>query len=220
MAIYKVILNGQAFGQDIKNVLYYRTGVGIDISGLTIGGTKELCDAVETMVWTPMRAVITGEYQLQEISAYVYDAQTFHLIYQNPYTKGVGEGGLFATTLNGTAPCAIIKFDLEPHVVFANGFYPPKRGYMAFGPIGQDEVDADGSILYPTGRKLLWDAMCLALASNVETILPIPAVFFPIRVRQDKVGLTGSAQIVSWSDVRDATVRDLTSFRRSRQAEL
>jgi hypothetical protein len=67
------------------------------------------------------------------------------------------------------------------------------------------------------GRDLLWTALCHALANNVETLIP-PAVFFPIRVHQDKV--LGIFKITSYADIRDATLRNQSSFRRSRQPEV
>ena len=218
MAIYKVVLNGAFQGKDIKNILYYRNGVGIDICGLTVGGTVELSAAVRAMVWPALSLVLPDSYELQDITTYVYNQETFALLYQNPTTEGVQEPGLVSgVTFNGPAPCAIVRMALEPTLFLLNGPKPPKRGYLAIGPLSDGWIKDNGEVLLDTGHKASWDVVCAALANNVETILPIPAVFFPIRVHQDKI--LNLWKITSFADVRDATVRTFSSYRRSRMPE-
>lgn len=222
MAIYKVVLKGSCQGQAINNILYYRNGIGVDISGLTVGGTKEVADAVKAIVWTGLKEVLPDSYQLQQIDSYVYGDQDFNLIYQNPYTVGVQENGLIPVDthpMNGPAPCAILKFILESHVALVNGIGAPKRGYLAIGPIVDDWIEDDGSLKLDTPRQLIWDAVCAVMANNVETILPIPAVFFPIRVHMFKVGPLFPLKIVGWADIQAAVMRHFCSYRRSRQPE-
>lgn len=216
MAVYKCVLNGQAMGQDIKNILYYRNGIGIDLGGLTVGGTVEVANAIKTTVWPLMKPVLPTAYTLQDITAYVYNEETFALLYQNPTTVGVQETGLATGNMNGPAPCAIIRMALEPTAFLVNGPKPPKRGYVAIGPLLDSEVTNTGEVDLSGGNQATWDALCFALANNIETLIP-PAVFFPIRVHQDKI--LGIWTITSFADVRDATVRTQSSFRRSRMPE-
>lgn len=220
MSLYKVVLKGSYQGQSIDNILYYRSGVGLDISGLTVGGTKEVADAVKAIVWTGLRPVMTDQYELQQIDSYAYDDQTFHLLYQNPFTLGVGEHGTHLTGAQiGPANCAILKFILESHVILVNGPKPPKRGYLAIGPLLEDQIDDDGALTMSNGWNLKWDVVCAVMANNVETILPIPAVFFPVRVHMDKVGIALKLEITSFADIQAAVMRHFTSYRRSRQPE-
>jgi len=216
MTIYKVVLNGQCQGQDIKNILYYRTGFEIDISGLTAGGTVECAQAVKSMVWPLLKAVLPVSFEMQDISCYVYDSQDFHLMYQNPTILGVQENGLRAGSLNGPAPCAILRFSLEPHIILVDGPKPPKRGYLAVGPMIDEWIQDSGEMLLGTVEQLEWDLVCAALSNNIGTILP-PSNFFPIRVHQDKV--LGLWKITSFADVRDCSIRTGSSFRRSRMPE-
>lgn len=220
MALYKVVLKGIFQGQAIDNILYYRTGVGFDISGLTVGGTKEVADAVKAMVVPPLLVVLTADYLLQQIDSYVYDDQTFNLLYQNPYTLGCDLAGLKGQgAYNGPAPCAILKFILESHPILVNGPRPPKRGYLAIGPLEDSQIRDDGSLNLDAPNNLYWDAVCAAMANNVETILPIPALFFPVRVHMDKVGIINKLKITSFADIQDAVMRRQTSYRRSRMPE-
>jgi hypothetical protein len=220
MAIYKVVLRGSFQGQAINNILYYRNGIGIDLSGLTVGGTKEVADGVKAIVWPALRLVLPTAYDLQSIDSYVYNDQTFDLLYQSPFTLGVQEPGQAETSgYNGPAPCAIMKFILENHVVLANGPKPPKRGYLAIGPLADHSINDDGSLDLASTAQLRWDAVCAVMANNVETILPIPAVFYPIRVHMDKVGIGEKLKITSFADVQAAVMRHFCSYRRSRQPE-
>lgn len=216
MAIYKVVLNGKAFGQDIKNILWYRNGIGVDLSGLTVGGTVEVATAVKDTVWPLMKAVMPAAYMLQDITSYVWDESTFNLLYQNPTTVGVGEQGVVTGGTNGPAVCAIVNFALEPTSIVFNGPKPPKKGYLAIGPLADDWIGDSAEMPKASGQKPAWDALCFALSNNVETLLP-PGLFFPIRVHQTKI--LNVWKIDSFADVRDATLRHYASYRRSRQPE-
>ena len=218
--LYKVVLKGSFQGQAINNILYYRNGIGVDIGGLTVGGTKEVADAVGAIVWPVLKTVLPTTYELQQIDSYVYNDETFNLLYVNPYTLGVQEFGLqSAAEMNGPAPCAILKFILESHAVLVDGPKPPKRGYLAIGPLNDGMIKVDGALNLDGANAALWTAVCAVMANNVETILPIPSVFYPVRVHMDKVGIGLKLKITSFSDIQAAVMRHFTSFRRSRQPE-
>jgi hypothetical protein len=220
MALYKVVLEGTCQGQAVDNILYYRNGIGVDISGFTVGGTKEVADAVKAIVWPALKQVVPSQYELMQISSYVYNDTTFELLYQNPFTLGVQENGVMGgDSIKGAARCAILKFILETHAVLVDGPRPPKKGYLAIGPLTDENVLADGALNLAGGKNILWDALCAVMANNVETILPIPAVFYPVRVHMDKVGVIGKLKITSFTDVQAAVMRHFTSWRRSRQPE-
>jgi hypothetical protein len=220
MALYKVVLRGQLQGQAINNIFYYRNAPGLDLSGLTLGGAGEVAKAVKAMVWPALKLIMSTDYLLTQIDSYVYNDQTFDLLYTNPYTEGVADNGSnTGAGYNGPAPCAIMKFILENHIILENGPKPPKRGYLAIGPLADDQIQNDGSLYLAEGWNLKWDALCAVMANNVETVLPIPALFFPVRVHMDKVGIVLKLKITSYSDIQAAVMRRVCSFRRSRQPE-
>jgi len=220
MAVYKVVLRGQFQGQAINNILYYRNATGLDLGGLTLGGAAEVARAVKAMVWPVLKFIVPAAYTLTQVDSYVYNDQTFDLLYTNPFTEGVNEVGVNpGTSYNGPAPCAIMKFILENHIILENGPKPPKHGYLAIGPLADDMITNEGMLYQGEGWNLKWDALCAVMANNVETILPIPALFYPIRVHMDKVGILFKLKITSYSDIQAAVMRRVCSFRRSRQPE-
>lgn len=220
MALYKVVLKGACQGQAVNNILYYRNSPGTDVGGITLGGTQEVAEAVKAIVWPALRIQMNQLYTLNQIDSYVYNDQTFELLYNQPYSTGVQQAGLYGSTdMDGPARCAILKFVLEAAPLLVDGPKPPKRGYLAIGPLVSGQINQDGSLNLTPPENIAWDAICAVLANNVETILPVPAVFFPVRVHMDKVGILFRLKITSFSDVKAALMRRQTSFRRSRMPE-
>lgn len=217
--IYKVVLNGASHGVSIQNVLYYRLGVGFDPSELGLGGGQQVCEAVRDTVWPALKAAHDTGYTLDSIQAYVFDDATFDLFYQEPYTLNIDEAGAITADTDGTAEVLIIKYQLEPTILVANGPKPPRRGYFAFGPVISGWVNNAGHYDNTTNgdntNKMA--AVATALAANLTTITP-PASYWPIRVHQEKV--LGIFKITSFTDISAATVRSLASWRRSRQPEI
>lgn len=218
MAIYKAVLRGTYAGQNIVNNLFYRTGIGFDLDGLSLGGAKELATCIRGQVWEYMKETLPLGYTLEAIDVYPYHDGTFDLMYQNPWTENVLETGTQVDATDGPAVCAIYKFNLEPTVIFANGFNPPKRGYIAVGPVISGWIDNDGRIVagvFNTVENTM-QRFATALAANLESLLP-PVVFYPVRVKQDNI--LGIFKPVSYADVNGVVLRRRTSFRRSRVIE-
>jgi hypothetical protein len=218
MAIYRAVLKGSVHGQSIINNLYYRTGIGIDIDGLSIGGADTLGTCIKDQVWPKLKECLPGAYTLETIEVYPFKDGTFDLMYQNPASTRVFEHGTREDASDGPAICAIVKFNLEPTVILENGIKPPKRGYVAVGPIPSAWINDTGKLdeTFFVNPLFQLNALADALAANLESLLP-PVVFFPVRVRQENI--LGVWKPVSYADVGGATVRQRTSFRRSRMVE-
>lgn len=215
MALYHAALHGTYQGQSIVNNLYYRTGIGFDLDGLSIGGAKELADCIKGQVWNKMKPCLPVGYTLERIDVYPYHDGTFDLLYQNPWTLNVLENGTEPDSTDGPATVCIIKFNLEPTQIFANGIMPPKRGYVAVGPVVSGWIDNDGNLTQTAfiGAAARFQELATALAANLENLLP-PVVFFPIRMKT--LNILGVYKPASWADVGGAVLRRRTSFRRSR----
>jgi hypothetical protein len=218
--LYKVVLNGQAFGQDIKNILYYRTGLGIEVGGLFMAGAQDMADAVHQQIWPALRACVTSDYYLQSIFVYPYN-QEFRLAYQNPYEKGINEAGTAGSNSVGPAACFNIRFNLEPTSIVTNGPKPPKRGYIAVGPISRDWIGDSGLLIQDNALHFpreKFEALTEKLAGNIGTSFFNTNAYFPVRVRVNRV-LGGLVAFESFADVNNAVVQERLSYRRSRIAE-
>lgn len=213
-AFYKVVLNASYAGQTINNILYYRIGLDTVPGDFNFGGAEDLAFQVKAEIWTAaLQPAMGGGYYLESITVYPLD-NTFSPIYQTPYTLAVGEsGGRGAAASNGPAPCANIRFNLEPTTIL-NGLVPPHFGYVAVGPLLDGDVNNSGTIEEP-GLGLL-QTVGDAMASNLENATPF-IVFFPIRWRTVRVA--GVVTVTGWADVASASVRSVASFRRSRVPE-
>ena len=213
---YKVILNGSAQGQDIKNVLYYRSGLGVDVSGLTLAGTQALAGNIKQEVWPKLKAVMNSEYTLETIDVSAINDE-FQLVYQMPYSEVVQEQGSNTNAIGGPALVANVKFNLEPTSI-VNGIKPPSRGYIALGPMAVGDLQESG--YWSTGMMTsqVWADVCTALSSNIEQLLPVAFVWFPVRLKQSRI-LGGLIHWESYSDVKGAVLSRRASFRRSRMPE-
>ena len=218
MAIYKAILQGSYAGQAVNNLLYYRNAPNTDLEGLTFGGTQELCTLIKSSIWPHLQAVMVPKYTLASITAYVYSDNTFQLMYQNPYTLAVDEPGQAAGVADGSMTTLIFKFGLEPVPLIGNGPKPPKRGYVAVGPVNDTWLDDEGHVQteFMNNPSGVGRALCDALSTNLASLIP-PALYYPIRVHSEKV--LGIFHITSYADVNSCSIRRLSSFRRSRQLE-
>ncbi len=215
---YKVVLNGRLHGQDIKNILWYRTGIGFDIGGLTLGGAKELADNVEQEVWRfAWKQAVSREYMLQTIEVYPIN-DNFQLAYSMPYSKNVNETGeRIGSGTFSPAACVNIKFNLES-VPIGQNFLAPKRGYIAVAGITEDDCNPDGTIKQALffSPDTPWGKLAEKLSSNLENVLP-PVVFFPVRVRLVDNPVSSAPLFLGWADVQGAVVDYNVSWRRSRR---
>lgn len=213
---YRVVLNGGASGQDIKNILYYRIGVGIDLTAFDFAGAQALAGAVKDQVWSKMKNVVCNQYQLESIEVSPINDE-FELVYQMPYSLSVGEAGGLASPSYGPAACMNVKFVLEPTSIL-NGIKPPSRGYIAVGPIPTDVTTEDGYLTSDWRSHASMTQFLGAVSQNLEVLLPVPTIWYPIRLKQSRI-LGGLVHWESYTDVKGAVVSRRVSFRRSRLPE-
>lgn len=214
---YKVVMHGASYGQDVINILWYRLGVDILPTTLNLSGAEDLANNIKTEVWDAAKGAMSPDYILRSIDVYPFNG-LFDLIYSTPFTLDVNEPGnraaVAAGGMNGPAPCVIVKLNLEPTTLLS-GINPPRRGYLALGPVQDGDV-ANNGVLTPTALGL-WQDIADLYAANIEQVLPAPAAWFPIRVRT--VRALGVTTVVGFADVQSAVARAVVSFRRSRLPE-
>ena len=214
---YKAVFNGSCKGQDIKNILYYRSGLGLDALGLTLAGTEALAGNLKQEVWPALKQWLTTDYVLETIDVSAINDE-FQLVYQMPFSLPVGETGVEDRVLAGPALCANFKFNLEPTSII-NGIKPPSRGYIAFGPMSPVYVEEDGFFSAETMASSRVTNIQAALSQNIEQLLPVTFVWFPIRLKQSRI-LGGLVHWESYADIKGCSLSRRASFRRSRMPEL
>lgn len=213
---YKVVLNGVANGQDVKNILYYRDGIGFSWVNQLYGGSEVLANNVIQEVVPKMLAVLCDNYSMESVDVYPHN-DALQLTVQQPWSAAVNQPGTQTITSHGIATCINIKFQLEPTGLM-NGIWPPRRAYIALGPIPNTWVGEDG---YVPNSIFTFPAMmeCLdALSQDLEFLLPAPGTFYPIRVRHNRA-IGSLVKWTSWADVSGCVMNRRGSFRRSRMPE-
>lgn len=213
---YQVTLSGSASGQDIKNILYYRVGFGIDMTAFDFAGAQALAGAVKDVVWPSLKQLVCNQYTLNSIDVKPINDE-FELVYQMPYSLAVGEAGALSLESAGPAMVQNFKFILEPTSIL-NGIKPPSRGYLAVGPLPASDVGEDGLIKTARMNGSEVSNFCRDIAQNLEVLLPVPTVWFPCRLKQSRI-LGGLIHWESFADVKGAVASRRASFRRSRMVE-
>lgn len=213
---YKLVMNGTASGQDVRNIFYYRTGPGVDMTGFIMAGAEALAGNFKQEVWPKIKWLLCDQYTLETIDVTPINNE-FELMYQMPYSLVVGETGYQASGSYGVSSVINFKFQLEPTTIL-NGINPPKRGYVALGPIPASMVGEDGYVTNGFMNVAEMTDLRNALAANIEQVLPVPQVWFPVRLKQTRI-LGGLIHWESVADIKGCVVSRRASFRRSRMPE-
>lgn len=213
-AFYQVVMQGRYHNQNIFNILHYRIGTDFIPGPLNFGGAEEVATEVKRVVWDGgLKAVMSSSYLLDKIAVYPRN-DTFIPITTLPYVHEVGEYGQETDGSSGSASVMIARFNIEP-TGLENGWFPPKRGYIALGPVPDSKIDENGNIEGADYAAL--NTAVQVLASNLEGSLFDWESYYPIRVSTRKVA--GVLTLRGWADVSSVSLRHKTSYRRSRVGE-
>lgn len=217
---YKVVMNGSFQGQDIRNILYYRTGIGVDVSQLGLSGAVQLANALTGTFTNLWLAAMDEQYMLDSLDVYPYN-ENFSLVYQNPYHMQIAEAGTHSSSTPGPSVCVNMVFQLEAVNILQNGIKPPKRGYIALGPIDRNWINEQGFLLPTiiTDNLHPLNVLRVALSQDVAVTLPVPCTFWPIRMKQKRTIVDNLIPFESYADVHDCVLDKRISFRRSRMPE-
>lgn len=222
-ALYKLVQNGVCQGQKIVNIHYYRLAADLVPGDFNYGGAEQLASLWKDYIWASTLNPFTNgisdflptSYTLQDITVYPCDNDLSPL-FQLPYTLSVGESGLSSGIVNGVANTAILRYNLAP-LSFLSGFEPPRSGYLAWGPLPQEAITADGKL--ETAWQDNLEIVGNILSQTLTGFTP-PVTFVPVRLKQTRVTnpITGETALTlnGWSDVIGCAPRTRTSFRRSR----
>lgn len=215
-ALYKIVVNGQAHGQDIQNYFGYRVGLGIDPSIWPLNGADVVASNFAGEVLPAMLAMLSVAYTCQTLDVYTYNEQ-FELTLTQPFRMNINLLGTYEGQSLGPASNVTIKANFEPMFI-TEGLIAPKRGWISLGPLSEDLFEdgqlTDSFFNSPTTQiHVLEQQMC----QNLENLLP-PAIFYPVRLKQNKVlgvnTVVGYADIQSWSADRRLKIRKSRQYAR------
>lgn len=213
-AFYRVILAFSAWGQVVQNVLYYRLGLSALPGGWSLAGAQQLAEAIQSKVWDDvLKSAVSAGVTLETITVYPYNGD-FDPVVNLPYVLTVNEIGTATGTTAGPASNVTCSFNIEPQTAGLNGWFPPKRGSVAFGPIRENDTGEDGRLT--TTAQAFFAQKLAILASDIWDVADL-AVFWPCRISTTKVA--GVLTLRGFSDVSGVTIRDVAKFRRSRLPE-
>ena len=213
-AFYKVVTHGQFGGQANVNVFYYRVGLGLLPGGLNFGGAEALAWAFKNQVWTNnLRDVLPIGYTLVDVTVYPFNG-SFDPMTNLPYTLPVNETGTGTGGTPSSAAVIIAKFNIEGQVLGQNGWLPPKKGYMAFGPYRESDVDDTGR-LTPAGKAYYAQNLAV-IAQDIANMVSL-VNFWPCRIKTTRI--LDVITLQGFSDVSSITIRDVARWRKSRLQE-
>jgi hypothetical protein len=198
---------GLCGGQEVNNNLWWRIGS----TGL---GPSEIAEAMNTLwlsvnsdSWLAAHPVL---YTLERMLTQIY-AEDWETMLSSPLETPVGDTGLINVPVDSAAqyrPVAAV-LTLTQSLSYS-GSVRPKKGYLAFGPLTNAQVDTNGAILPGGWGAGVFAEMLENLGQNMTDGGGI-AEAIGIRVaRPNGAGQRGWTRISSWIG------RNYSSFRRSR----
>lgn len=181
-----------------------------------IGAPYDVSDAIDALAYEftvnvapNLASYLSNQCTITGAEIMVYDADWNPLI-TTPYIVVVSETGTQTYAMDGAGRCAIIAFTLgATNQIIPNGHNPMKRSYIAFGPLGAEQVDAAGLLNATELGSGPKGAIIAAITGNVEmgTDAAIP-------VRWGSEVANDGAHTIAY--ITDAQFRPYASFRRSR----
>lgn len=198
----KVRTKGIFQGQEIVNLLYYaidgQPNFPFDVAQMT-----DLAETVALEVLTQSNNVLPSTFAWTEVGVTIVDERGVTV---SPFevVEQVNLPGSLVEDTDGQAQVAIVSFQVVPRLGTPAGV-PPKRTYIALGPLVSASVNAQG--------QLTWNSTLKAQVAGYYST-PIEgnlANYVPVRV-----GRQPSPALPTYGDVVGAVVRPYSSFRRSR----
>lgn len=218
MSIYKLVINGQANGQDIKNTFAYRLGVGINPELIPNWGIDVLAEEWLQEVGPKWLDCHPQSYTLQTIEVSVFSTGTlgFSPVFTAPQSVPVNQTGHISGESMGPASCFVYKANLEPQLI-TSALTAPRKGWMFVGPATEGHF-ADGLMVdgYFSASDTSFQQLATKMAENLESIDP-PALYYPVRIKQ--VISAGILRITGYSDIKSWTLDRRLHFLRSRQLD-
>ena len=214
----KFTLVGEFFSQKIINVLWYRSANWLPLEGNPFAETQAALDTVVVNLKTLWLNCFTADYTFLRGEGVGFD-DALNIVTPSPVFHSVGEtgtrGGTSAAT-SGAVLTATIQLQCgAAHQITGVGATLRNRGYLAIGPIGEQDIDNYGHIdsaFSADNLEALADALTGELPDFLEATSLIP-------IRMHKTTLLHIVTGRSYSDVLGYRVSRRFGKRWSRMAE-
>lgn len=176
----KVALIGQCQGQEVVNILYFTEesgdpAIAADPAERAILGAEVMTTLLPLFAEQLSNFYTTTEIQVSCVNeANVYDPYTY-TVYVPAAQVGVATGAI-----SGAGECGIVGFQCSyPFAGAPVGLRVPKKSYLAYGPMVNDDIDNDGAVLWSFDGK-----------ANIAAALTDPlnaggTIWLPIRIGVD-----------------------------------
>jgi len=214
----KVTFVGEYFNQAVVNVLHYRAAGWVPGAGNPFDDVDAFVEAVVTEVQASLLAALPADYRLNTVEGVGYD-DSYAIVTGSPIIKTVNTVGSLAGATNGAPSCCIIGLRCGEQVqINGTGKSLRNRGYVAAGPLRDDDVDSYQHIIPAQYARME------TLAGHLDNQVAIVGglvTLIPIRIHEKFQSILGH-QVLLWrtySDVLGYRVQRVSSYRRSRQAE-
>lgn len=215
----RVAFEGEYHGQEIVNILYYRSTQWLPGQGNPFDDTLAFLDAIIAAMKPEFLACQLMGYKLNVLTGVGYN-DDYSIATPSPLVRTVNEFGTFATdTSNGAAGCGTISLRCGAQVqINGTGHSLRNRGYISIGPLSDGHVDSDSHI---SGSLFsAFDAFAQKLDNGLTVVAPA-VTLTPIRIHDAylRIGPLATKTGKTYSDVLGYSVRRLATYRRSRQPE-
>lgn len=199
----QMTIAGSAGGQAINNVLFYGQEDGTEAVWTDSLLLAFLTEWGENFLDTWLDAM-PDDYTLQSLVARVVDTRGV-VLSDNAVSLAVALPGTRVQDINGPFQCAIIRLPTVRAV--AMGARAMKRSYIAFGPLGNTTLTADGALVLVAANYIG------AVAAALGTILTVGTEdYYPVRI-----GRTVAPAVPAIGIVTTPAVDPYGSFRKSRK---
>jgi len=202
-SLYKITMNGEMWGQSVRNILYYSTVPGISVAQDDANRLSFL-NALSTQLQTFLLPNLSTSYFLSSLTGVVVDEDNT-VVSTYPLEVSVAEAGERAGATSAPYECAIVTFRLgNPGGILGN--IVPRRSYIAIAGLLQSDIGNAGQFQPPAG----WDEDIGSAFGS--TITSESVVHSPFRVGSEDAPGTARTGIVN-----SIVIRPYASVRRSRK---
>lgn len=215
---YTLTVNSKVGSDDVVNVFYYRDTNVFQWPNAVWGGAESLAQAFKDDVLPKWVPIMPSSWNPQTIKVMPHN-ELFEPNTQLPHILSISDeyqGGRGEASTKGNGMCINFNFALKPAGI-QGGIKPPRRGYVAIGPVDAGFINQYGE-LTPDTFALIWQTAGESFTETISDLLFNIGQFRPVRVAHNRA-LGGLVKWKAFADVIGGQWSTHVSWRRSRMPE-